>query len=149
MAIVGGTWTYSGDPSADDKDAVRFLCLDTNQNDQRLSDEEILYLLATQGGAYRAASQAADMIAGQFAAAATEKQVGDLRLRYDARAAEMRQLAGSLRARANAGAVPMFGGGSIQRKNDVEALVDRVPPRFERDLFSPLSLDHTNVSEDD
>ena len=39
MAIIGGNWTYSGNPAASDKDAVRFLVGDTNTSDQLVSDE--------------------------------------------------------------------------------------------------------------
>ena len=39
------TWTYSGNPSSTERDAVRFLVGDTDTNDQLLSNEEIDYLV--------------------------------------------------------------------------------------------------------
>jgi hypothetical protein len=40
-----GAFSYSGDPSSSDLDAVRFLCGDTNKDAYFLSDAEIRYLL--------------------------------------------------------------------------------------------------------
>lgn len=39
------TWTYSGDPRATQKDYVRFLCGDTDEQVPMLQDEEIEFLL--------------------------------------------------------------------------------------------------------
>lgn len=40
------SWTYSGDPSSCPKDEVRYMIGDTKEDDQLLSDEEILYTIA-------------------------------------------------------------------------------------------------------
>ena len=34
-------WTYGGDPAANARDAIRFLCGDTDTNDQLLNDAEV------------------------------------------------------------------------------------------------------------
>ena len=40
------TFTYSGTPSASQRDAIRFLLNDTDSTDVLLQDEEISYLIA-------------------------------------------------------------------------------------------------------
>ncbi len=37
-------WTYGGDPSANARDAIRFLIGDTDTNDQLLNDAEIAWI---------------------------------------------------------------------------------------------------------
>ena len=37
------TWTYSGDPATNARDAIRFLTGDTDTNDQLINDEEIAW----------------------------------------------------------------------------------------------------------
>lgn len=65
------TFTYTGDPSDSDIDAIRFYCQDTVSSDAYLSDEEIQFLYDTwfadtQSVIY-VASVAAETIAGRFA----------------------------------------------------------------------------------
>jgi len=94
-------FTYSGDPSASDLDAVRFLIGDTAENDAELQDEEILYLLTTWGGTYPAAIAACEVVSGRYADRTNySRSVGDLSISesYGASAAEYRQLANRLRA---------------------------------------------------
>lgn len=40
------TWTYSGDPSVDEKDKYRFLIGDTNAKEPILQDAEIQYVIS-------------------------------------------------------------------------------------------------------
>lgn len=63
------TYTYTGDPSTSDKDAVRFLCQDTDMTAGavRISDEEINWLLTQQSNVFLTAAQCADEIAGYWA----------------------------------------------------------------------------------
>lgn len=75
------TWTYSGDPSDSDKDAVRFLVGDTDTTDQLISDEEIAYLLVVHNGPGMAAVGAARAIAAHFSRLVNQsRSVGDLSL---------------------------------------------------------------------
>ena len=48
--------SYSGDPASSDKDAVRFLIQDTGPTNFDFSDEEIVFLLDTQGNYWMAAA---------------------------------------------------------------------------------------------
>lgn len=75
------TWTYSGDPAANQRDAVRFLVADTDSTDPLITDEEIAYLLDIYTEAPHAAVGAARAIAAKFSREADQaRQVGDLHL---------------------------------------------------------------------
>ena len=51
MSFVGEeNWTYSGDPTDSDRDAVRFEVGDTDENDRLLSDGEVTYCLNGRAG---------------------------------------------------------------------------------------------------
>lgn len=89
-------YTYSGDPAASTRDAVRFAVGDTVVPMQ-LSDEEIAALLARVGGAAPwAAPLAADALAAKYShqvsysAGRSSRQLGD-------KAKQMRELAAQLR----------------------------------------------------
>ncbi len=129
------SWSYSGDPSSSDKDAVRFLIGDTDTNNQLLQDEEINYLLTTQGSVYAAAAEAAMSIAAKFARLA-DQTVGDLRISYSQRAEAYKALADSLSRRGDLKFVEPYAGGiSKSDKESVELDTDRVEPAFERGQF--------------
>lgn len=65
------TWSYSGDPSTSDLDAVRFHLQDTNTDDQLMQDEEIQFVIdqwsGVKGSNVWAASVCAEKLAGKFA----------------------------------------------------------------------------------
>lgn len=60
------SWTYDN-PTASEKDEVRFIVGDTDTTDQLLTDEEINYLLNKYDSVNEAAYQAALSIAAKFA----------------------------------------------------------------------------------
>lgn len=77
-----GTYTYSGDPNVSNKDAVRFLCQDTDVTTPgavRLSDEEINWLLTQNSNVWMAAAAAAEEIATYYARI-TNTQIGPLKI---------------------------------------------------------------------
>jgi hypothetical protein len=133
MAVVG-TWTYSGDPSDSDRDAVRFLCGDTDENDQKISDEEIAWLLVQQSSVYFAAASAARGISAAYSEAVKSKTVGPVTISYAERAKEYSELAARLEAQAKSGAVlafqPYVGGISKADKLSREQETDWVKPSF-------------------
>lgn len=65
------SWSYSGNPAASDRDAVRFYVGDTDTDRQIISNEEIDFLLATWMPKYESvlltAAQACEVIAGKYA----------------------------------------------------------------------------------
>lgn len=130
------TWTYGGDPTNSNRDAVRFLVGDTDTNDQLITDEEISYLLSSWGGVFQAASKAARAIAAKFSRQ-VDKSVGDLKQSLSRRSENYLRLANSLEAQAAAGATRVYAGAiTISDKEAVEEDEDRVQPRFKRGQFS-------------
>lgn len=94
------SWTYSGDPSASEKDQVRFYLGDVDSSFPLLTDEEINFLLTQWDDAYNGplyiAAVAAEVVAGRFAkeisvsADGVSVQISELQQRYN-------ELANSLR----------------------------------------------------
>lgn len=128
-------WTYSGNPAANEKDAVRFLIGDTDPDDPLLQDEEILYLLEHTNEVEGAAAEAAYSLAARFSRQA-DKSVGDLSLSLSQKSAAFWQLAESLWRRSGLRALPFAGGISKSQKRATEADADRVKPAFSRSMFS-------------
>ncbi|GIV81724.1 MAG: hypothetical protein KatS3mg051_1188 [Anaerolineae bacterium] len=127
------TWTYSGDPAASSRDAVRFLIGDTDTNDQQITDEEIAWLLAQNGNTYVAAAAACESIAAKYARN-VDASVDSARVDASQRQAHYLALAKKLRSRAAYAAVPFAGGISESDKDTREDDTDRVEPAFTRDL---------------
>lgn len=113
------TWTYSGDPSANARDAIRFLIGDTDTNDQLLSDEEIAWVNTEASGSstaltdlYDAAYRACHAVAAKLARQA-DKQIGDLSVKMSQRASSYREQAQELKAlsmRSSGVPIPYAGG---------------------------------------
>lgn len=103
-------WTYGGDPSANNRDKVRFLIGDTDTNNQLLQDAEITFLLDQWNtNAYVAAAHACDALAAKFAAKSDySKSVGDLSIstQYGQQADRYRALGAQLRAQASQASPP-------------------------------------------
>ena len=116
------TWTYSGDPSDSDRDAVRFLIQDTDVANQLTYDEEIDYELVNGGSVLAAAVAVAETIAAKLSrtgsAVTLEANYGQIVIR--------------LRRRLAQGATPFAGGGSVSDKEARALDDDRVQPVFKR-----------------
>lgn len=127
------SFSYTGDPSSSDKDAVRFLIRDTVAASKEFEDEEILYMLTTKGDVRSAAVLALKTLAAKYATA-VDKAVGDLRLslsqKYDHYLSLIKQFEGE----AMLVAVPFAGGISVASKDTYEQDSDRVKPRFTKTL---------------
>ena len=120
------SFTYTNQPGTRTIDTIRFEVDDKTETGHVLSDEEIQYLIDNNASTLHAAAAAADTIAGTFARGGmTEKQVGDLRIRYDDPAAHYATLAKSLRRRAATKAAPYAGGLSTSDKDTMVADTDR------------------------
>lgn len=129
------TWTYSGDPSSSDRDAVRFLVGDTDTNDQLVQNEEITWAL-TQGGVYNAASRVARAIAAKFSRKVDFEVSKDLKVFYSKQADLYNSLADNLQEQASRFVpLPFAGGISVSNKESYEADTDRVKPSFHRSDF--------------
>ncbi len=124
------TWSYT-DPSASDKDAVRYLVGDTDTTDQQTTDEEIAWVLTEEANVYLAGARVARSVSAKYARKA-DKSVGDLRISYKSTEEHYRSLAADLAARgAVRAATPYAGGISEDDKLTDEENEDRVHPAFE------------------
>jgi hypothetical protein len=119
------TWTYGGDPSANARDAIRFLIGDTDTTDQLLSDEEIAWVNTEASGTptattdlYDAAYRCCLTVAAKLARQA-DKAIGDLSVKLSQRAVAYRTQADSLKQlsmRSSGVPVPYAGGITISDK---------------------------------
>lgn len=138
------SWSYSGDPSSSDIDAVRFTIQDTNSQAQLLQDLEIAFVILQETGAaatspavvtgaslYAAAAGCLETVAKGFLAQA-DTQVGQLKITSTKRALQYQQEARALRARAQGYYSPYAGGQSITEKLAFNADQDSVKPEFSR-----------------
>ena len=124
------TWSYTN-PSASDKDAVRYLVGDTDTTDQQTTDEEITWVLTEESNIYLAGARVAKAISATYARKA-DKSVGDLRISFKSTKEHYEALAANLEARgATRAAAPYAGGISKTDKETVEEDTDRVEPAFE------------------
>lgn len=126
------SWSYSGDPSSSDLDAVRFLVQDTDTTDQLVQDEEITWALTQGGGIYSAAALVAGTIAAQFARAADKETVGKVSVSYTKRAEYYFKLEDDLKKKAATQDLPLpyAGGISVSDMETVVSNEDRVKPNF-------------------
>ncbi len=137
--------TYSGDPSASDDDAVRFLIGDTGPVAPEttpvflLFNEEIAYLLVQYPRVLSAAAAGADALCAKFSRQVDEL-TGDLQRKCSQKSKQYGELADKLRKQASdpltTAPVPFAGGVSIADIQSREDDTDRFP-----DIF--------NIGEDD
>lgn len=106
---MAATYTYSGDPNTSPKDAVRFYLHDRGPDTWLFSDEEIEFMLATQGNIWGAAAELAIVQSTKYTDM-RDKTVGPLSIRYGEVANRWLELAKSLRSRGsrNSGAVAIM-----------------------------------------
>lgn len=136
------TWSYN--PIQTDRDKVRFLVGDTDNTSQKISDEEITYVLTERGDVRFAAAMCARAIAASFAALVS-KQVGDLRISYAERQKHYLDLAKQLEMDGSISAASPFAGAISQADKETrEQDTDRVVPAIERDQFDNPDVKNPN-----
>lgn len=129
-------WTYSGNPSLSERDAVRFHIQDTDSANPLYYDGEIDYLLTKFPNPLYAAAQAARSLAAKFAGQVTSKRVGDLALTYAEKVKNYLALADALEMQADQTGAQLYSGGTS--KSDMTAVAadsNRVPQPFSRGQF--------------
>lgn len=128
------SWSYSGDPTTRDLDAVRFHAGLTDENDPIIEDAEILYLLQSNGvlrASAKAARRAAHKLArevdraGSGVEAAESQQVDHFHEVADRLERELMASGGGA----------FVGGVSEDAADTLEDDSDRIPQRFERGQF--------------
>lgn len=122
-------WSYDGDPSASNKDAVRWLVGDTDPARKLVSDEEVAYALGDVSNVHAAAALVADAIAAQFSRD-SDRQVGDLKISASQKSKQYRQTARMLRRKASLAVSPFVGGTSVSDKNSRRDDSDRPQEAF-------------------
>ena len=129
------TWTYSRDPSASDKDAVRWKVGDTDSDDPIVQDEEIEYELTAFASDPRliikAAINVAKGIAAKFAKESTYRigQVSEtLSRKAEAYERLVTELTDELTVSARRSVMPAMVAHSKSAKATQEADTDRVQP---------------------
>lgn len=132
---------YTDDPEHNPLDQVRFLLGDTNNAALDLTDNEVAYLLESEGDdTLRAAARGAENLAAKFTRTAEEKRVGPLSVREStssgkSKAERFAMLAKMLWARiAGTTGGPWAGGISKTDKQMRDHDSDRVEPAFKRDM---------------
>lgn len=129
------SWSYSGDPSSSDKDAVRFNIGDTIEEDHQLQDEEILYLLDVNGGSVRNATiDAFKALISKYSRFVNE-DVGDVSVDLSDRLANFKMALSEYERGLTALVSPYVGGISVSDKVNNERDTDRVGPFFDRPQF--------------
>ena len=94
------SWSYSGDPSASPKDAVRFLVGDTQEGVPLAQNEEIEWVLTQYKNIYAAAAQVAISISAFFATQADMVKIGPISEQSNGRALAYANLAMELKREA-------------------------------------------------
>jgi len=139
MWEIVGHWSYSGDPAASTKDAVRFLVGDTDDRERLCADEEIAYALSAGGSTQAAAAIVCQSIASRFAREpdTTINAPGGVShtIGYSQRARTYQALADRYQSSTAESAAPYCGGIS---RSDKELRIDdddRVAPGFVTGMF--------------
>ena len=137
-------WTYGGDPSANARDAIRFLIGDTDTNDQLLNDDEIAWVNNQLTGSdtattalYNAAYRCCLLIASKFSRLA-DQAVGDMRVSMRQKAKAYREQADSmllLAGREGSVPTPYAGGITISDKESDWDNSDLVRAGFRKGQF--------------
>lgn len=132
------SWNYSGDPTSSDKDAVRFLVGDTDEDDKLVTDDEIEWFLTEfPESPYHAAAEVAESIAAKFAREVTHSGDGlsyaaeQLQQNYAELAERLRRQA---RRRRRSGMGPYVGGISRRERELADADKDKIPSAFRSEM---------------
>ena len=121
---------YTGNPSTSNTDAVRLEVQDTSTSSglNVLTDVEITYFLNTEVNTLYAAAAAAETISAKGSNFITSKKVGDLMETAGSGSISpsvmFRELAATLRMRANLSLKPFSGGISVSDKQNQESDTD-------------------------
>ena len=128
-------WSYSGDPSQNDLNMVRFLIGDTDASDPQLSNEEITSAITVKGTANAAAIFCANALAARYTRM-VDKSLGDLSISYSQRAQAYRDLIVQLRVHASSASTTAAHstGLYVSEKKANESDVDIVQPAFRRGM---------------
>jgi hypothetical protein len=134
-------WTYSRNPGASNKDAVRFYVQDVFEKTPYLQDEEIEFAIAEEAGEepdsrglLSSAALCCELLADRFAMQ-PDTLIGSLQITTSKAAQIFGERADKLRARAQGAGLPFVGGQTHSEKRTRRMEPDRVQPLFRRGQF--------------
>ncbi len=127
------TFTYTGDPSRSDTDAVRWYVGDTNRRRPLLYDTEIAFALVQHPNVLGAAVVCAEALSAKFSSESDIK-VGDISKALSKVSGQYRELAETLRRRLAQQAIPSFPATRVSTKQALEDDTDLTKPEFPIDL---------------
>lgn len=128
-------WSY--DPTAlatSQKDQVRFEIADTDESNQLLQDEEIVYALGVEADLWGAAARCCETLSRGFLRKADVQLGRQLKIDYTKQAQQYTDMAKGLRGKSFGGALPYVGGRSKQEKIDRANDLDAVQPLFAKNM---------------
>lgn len=139
------TWTYGGDPSAEPRDAVRFLIGDTDTTDQQVTNEEIAYALSENNDqAIPAAAMAVRGLVAKYSRL-SDTDIESISIKYSQIAANYASLLDRLESKAAdsgaSAAIPRVSGVSVSDMESNTLNTDRVPSAFRVGQFANPPLD--------
>jgi hypothetical protein len=130
-----GAFTYTGNPSESNIDAVRLEIGDVSPNQFELGDEEIQYALTKEGTVSKAAARCCEMLAAKYSkkdsmrAGSVQADKQNISLKY-------RSMAKIFRARGTRATSFVMPAASLSDKSDNELAVDQPQPSFKRGIHS-------------
>jgi hypothetical protein len=137
-------WSYSGDPSVSDKDAVRFFLGDTDGTSPQVYDGEIAFALTARGTTYGATAMCALALAAKYSRLVNISADG-MSQALGQKAAAFRAVATEyLSKEAVYGAAAYAGGISISDMRTILADTDRVPDLFRYGMLDNPPSDGVN-----
>ena len=133
------TWTYdSTDPDVSTTSEIRFWAQLTDTNNQRLTDEEIVYIRTLEDTNVGAAARCCEILSTRYAEVIDTKTgaAGELSIKGSQLSTQFATRAAALRKEASKHASPWSAGISVSEKEAQEERTDRVEPAFTRDQFN-------------
>ena len=127
------TWSYSGDPSLDPKDAIRFIIGDTDQAERLLEDEEIRWAISNcKDNLNYAAYKCVLACIAKLSAGAIDLRIGNIEEKNSSRVKFLHEVADKLKG--DIYFVPNIycGGLSVDEKLDKQADEDATQSAFRR-----------------
>ena len=140
------SWSYGNAPdtttAAGKRDAVRLFAEENDTTNQRVTNEEIDFLLTQEANVYMAAAACCELVAARIGPISM-KRVGDLVINYNE--SYYREHAAFLRARGQTYQTLSVGGVSVSDKQVLEGDDDWLKFRFHRNLHDYLGAAGTPI----
>ena len=133
--MVKISWSYSGSPGDSDLDEVRFRAQLTDSSDQRISNEEITFILTKESTNTGAAAFCCELLSVKYASEVdvTVGGDGEFKIKASQLSEQFAKRAADLRREASEHASPWAASISVAGKEAQENRDDRVKPAFTRD----------------